>query len=187
MKLFDYSELIRVIDNVEIREEREKTMKLIDMAEKCRKLERELIESGILNDWNRFKQLCAKANVRLCVSHQGSNSMGCVINHPEKFQYCQEYKDNGTFVKCMSSGSYWSDYFGFIYKDEKIVWQISHTTGKHSFEGFGTNDVEKEYLTKIYLLETFKNTYEDYRNFQLQKIKEKFGSRITTEDIIKEG
>lgn len=186
MKLYDYSELIRVIDNIEIREEREKTMDLINLKERYKELERTIIKSGILDDWNRLKQLCSKADVRLCVSHQGSQSIGRIIGHKEDFKYCQEYRDEGIFSTCMSSGSHWSDYYGFIYTAEKeLVWKITHTTKTHWFEGFAVEKIEEKYQTRIYLLETFKNTYEDYRNFQLKKIEEKFNSRIKLEDIIK--
>ena len=184
MKLFNYDELVRVIGNVEDREERERNNDLINLKEKYKTLKRTLIESGILDDWSRLKQLCAKANVRLCVSHQGKLSMGCVINHPEDFKYCKEYKDNGTFRECMSSGSSWSDYFGFFYTTETgFNWNIVHTSSYHGFEWFKTE--EDEYNTKIRLLETFKNTYENYRSFQLKKIEKKFENRIKTEDILK--
>lgn len=186
MKLFDYSELIRVIDNVEIREKKEKEMGIISLKEKYRKLERTMIESGIFDDWNRLKRLCSKAKIRLCASHQGSNSIGCIVNHKEDYKYCQEYRDDGIFSKCMDSGSHWSDYFGFTYSVERsVVWNITHNTKTHWFNGFGTEDTEKEYTTKIYLLETFKNTYEDYRDFQLRRIEEKFNTRIKAEDIIR--
>lgn len=186
MKLFDYSELIRVIDNVELREKKEEAMALTNLKEKYKELEKTLIKSGILDDWNRLKQLCSKADVRLCVSHQGNQSIGRIIGHEEDFKYCQEYRDEGIFSTCMSSGSHWSDYYGFIYTAEKeLVWKITHTTKTHWFEGFAVEKIEEKYQTRIYLLETFKNTYEDYRNFQLKKIEEKFNSRIKLEDIIK--
>ena len=186
MKLFDYSELIRVINNVEFREEREKTQEIMNIKEQYINLKKEIINSGILDDWYRLKQLCSKANIRLSVSHQGSESMGRIIGHSEDFKYCQEYKDNGLFCKCMSSGSHWSDYFGFDYETGKdMFWKIYHTTNSRLFLGFGAEDVKKEYETKITLLKTFRDTYEDYRDFQLKKIEDKFQSRIKPEDIIK--
>jgi hypothetical protein len=182
MKLFDYSELIKVIENVELREQKEKDMALTNLKERYKELKKTLINSGIFDDWNRLKQLCAKADIRLCVSHQGNKSMGRIINHPDDFKYCKEYRDNGLFCECMSSGSSWSDYFGFNYEtDKSFNWHITHNTSYHGFEWFKTED--EEYKTKISLLETFKNTYEDYRDFQLKKIEEKFKSRIKPEDI----
>lgn len=184
MKLFNYDELVRVIGNVEDREERERNQEIVNIKEQYINLKRDIINSGILDDWYRLKQLCSKADIRLCVSHQGSESMGRIIGHPEDFKYCQEYKDNGSFRKCMSSGSSWSDYFGFVYTTETgFNWNILHTSSYHGFEWFKTE--EEEYKTKILLLETFKNTYEDYRDFQLKKIEKKFENRIKTEDIIK--
>ena len=185
MKMFDYSELIRVIDNVEIREEKERMNGIFALKERYKELEHSLIESGILDDWNRLKQLCLKANVRLCVSHIGKGSIGYVLGVGD-FRYCNVYADNGIIKKCMSSGSYWSDYYGFVYEPDKgIVWKKYHTTNTHFFEGFKEGQDEEKYETKIYLLETFRDTYEHYREFQLMKIQEKFGERIKTEDIIK--
>lgn len=184
MKLFDYSELIRVIDNVEIREQNEKDMALNELKKKYSDLKRNILASGILNDWNELKKLCSKAKVRLCVSHVGNSSIGCILNHKDGFSYCKEYSDNGTFSRCMSNGSSWSDYFGFIYDPKDgLRWNITHTSTYHGFNWFHTQ--EEEYETKINILETFINTYEIYRDFQLKKIKEKFQSRIEPEDILK--
>ena len=185
MKTYDYSELIRVIDNVKIREDEEKVMHVLSLKEKCQALECSLIESGILDDWNRLKQLCSKAGVRLCVSHIGDNSLGYVLGLGD-YSYCKEYKDDGAFMKCMSSGSSWSDYYGFVYKEAKgITWEIHHTTHSFSFNGFSEKEERSKYETRIYLLETFRDTYEHYREFQLKKVEEKWGSRIKTADIIK--
>lgn len=185
MELFDYSELIRVIDNVEIREKHEQVCELLQLIERYNQLEHSLVASGILDDWNRLKQLCKKANRRLCVSHQSDSSIGYVLGVGD-FRYGSVYKDDGSISKCMSDGSYWSDYYGFVYETDKgIVWKTSHTTKSHHFDGFNENMTKSMYLTRIELLETFRDTYENYRTFQLQKIKEKFEQRITVRDIIK--
>ena len=185
MKMFDYSELIRVIGNVEIREEKERVMGVIALKEKYNALEQELIESGILDDWNRLKQLCTKAKVRLCVSHQSEHSIGYVLGVGD-FQYCGEYNDNGMIRMLMSGGSSWSDYYGFTYEADKgVVWKVYHMTGYGHFNGFSEAQEKEKYETRIYLLETFRDTYAHYREFQLKKIEEKFASRIKIEDIIK--
>ena len=185
MKVFDYSELIRVIDNVEIREEREKAIGLLNLKDKYNELERSLIKSGILDDWNRLKRLCAKANVRLCVSHIGDNSIGYVLGVGD-FRYCNEYDDNGMIKKSMSGGSHWCDDYGFTYEADKgVIWKISHMTNTSHFNGFSMAQEKEKYETRIYLLERFRDTYENYRKFQLMKIEEKFANRIKVEDIIK--
>ena len=183
MKLFDYSKMIRVIDNIEIREAKEKAMEELNLKERYNELERSLIESGVLDDWNRLKWLCAKANVRLCVSHIGNDSIGYVLGVGD-FRYCNEYNDNGAIVKQMSGGSHWSDNFGFTYEADKgIIWKIYHSTNTHMFTYFKT--AEEAYRTRIQLLESFRDTYENYREFQLMKIEQKFANRIKVEDIIK--
>lgn len=185
MQMFDYSELIRVIDNVEIREEREKVMGVLKLKERYKELERSLIESGIFDDWNRLKQLCAKAKVRLCVAYQGDNSIGYILGVGD-FRYCCEYNDNGMIEKCMDSGGHWSDHYGFVYEADKgIVWKIYHMTNTHWFDGFSVTQEKEKYEARIYLLETFRDTYENYRAFQLKKIGDKFENRIKAEDIVK--
>jgi hypothetical protein len=52
-------------------------------------------------------------------------------------------------------------------------------------EGFTESQMEEKYKTRICLLETFRDTYENYRRFLLKKIEDKFASRIKAEDIIK--
>ena len=66
-----------------------------------------------------------------------------------------------------------------------LNWFISHSTNFHSFNGFGRDEIGKEYQIKIDLLLTFKETYEEYRDYQLKKVEEKFSNRIKTEDILK--
>lgn len=184
MKMFDYSELIRVIGNVEMREEREAMMKVLSLKEKCMNLERSLIESGIFDDWNRLKQLCAKARVRLCVSNQGSNSMGIRLGLND-YGYGHEYRDEGFFGAIMSSGSHWCDHYGFTYESgEGLIWKTRHMTSSYMFAGFKEGQDEKKWSTRIRLLETFRDTYENYRNLQLQNIEDKFATRIKATDII---
>ena len=185
MKLFDYSELIRVINNVEVREKNEKHVALMNLKDKYISLRDEMIESGIFDDWYRLKELCHKAGVRLCVSHQGDSSMGIVLGYND-YTYCKEYNDNGSFSVSMSSGSSWNDYLGFKYNPERgLQWFIFHATNYHSFNGFGRDEEGNEYQTKIDLLLAFKETYEEYRDYQLKKVEEKFSNRIKTEDILK--
>ena len=183
MKMFDYSEMIRIIGNVEMREEREKLMAILSLKEKCEKLEQSLVKSGIFDDWNRLKQLCAKAKVRLCVSNIGDDSMGIRLGL-NSYEYCNEYRDNGTFSTLMSSGSGWSDYYGFTYDGIKVTWTTHHTTSYRSFDGFNEKQEEKKWSTRMRLLETFRDTYESYRDYQLQRIEDKFATRIKAIDTI---
>ena len=185
MKMFDYSELIRVIDNVEIREEKERAMGVLKLKEQCQALERSLIESGIFDDWNRLKQLCAKAKVRLCVSNQGNSSMGIRLGMND-YGYGHEYRDEGCFSTLMSSGSHWSDSYGFTYESDKgVVWRAYHMTSSYMFSGFTDKQEKEKWSMRIYLLETFRDTYEQYRDFQLKHIEDKFVTRIKAVDIVK--
>jgi hypothetical protein len=185
MKIFDYSDLIRVINNVELREEQEKLVHQNNLKQQYEDLEYELVMSDIFADWYNLQKLCKKAGIRLSVSNQGKTSMGYIMNHPESYSYCKEYKDDGLFCFCMSSGGHWSDYYGFKYDDEHgLHWLIQHSTKSFLFYGF--NSETEKYEIKIKLLNKFKETYEDYRNFILSKVDEKFKNRIKPEDIIEE-
>ena len=50
MKLFNYDELVRVIGNVEDREERERNQEIVNIKEQYINLKRDIINSGILDD-----------------------------------------------------------------------------------------------------------------------------------------
>lgn len=191
MEMFDYSELIRVIGNIEIREEKEKNENILGLKKKLLELENSLIESGILDDWNRLKTLCVKAGTRLVVSHNGSDSIGYTLGVGD-FHYCEEYCDDGSVRIRMKDTYGWEYYPGFYYDPCKgIVWKIHRREYTKFSEGISAkhwsnkNDEKAEYEAKIALLETVRDTYGHYREFQLKQIEKKYANRIKTEDIIK--
>ena len=105
--------------------------------------------------------------------------------------YCREYQDgppiynnsNGMYATCVDSGSYYSNYFGFNYTPNTgFAWR-DFRSNDNNFTIF--NNEAEEYTTKIKLLQSFKATYEDYRDYQLKRIEKKFKNRIKTEDILK--
>lgn len=187
MTLFNYDNLIQAIKNVELRETKERVDQLQCLKDKCEALETSLINDGIIADWHRLKLLCQHAHVRLCVSFQAERSIGCVMGIGD-YTYCKPYQDNGWITKTMSSGSHWLDDYGFTYYPSKgIIWETHHLTATHHFTGFDENNmnsVEKKYSVRLELLEEFRDTYENYRNFLLNKVEAKYGPRIKAEDII---
>lgn len=191
MEMFDYSKLIRVIGNVEIREEKERDENILGLKEKIKELENTLVESGILDDWNRLKCLCAKAGTRLVVAGIGSDSIGYVFGIGD-FHYCEEYRDDGSVRIQMKDTYGWEYYPGFYYDPCKgIVWKIHRREYTDFSEGISKkhwnnkNDEKLEYEAKISLLETVRDTYKHYRDFQLKQIEKKYANRIKAEDIIK--
>lgn len=187
MTLFNYDNLIQAIKNVELRETKERVDQLQCLKDKCEALETSLINDGIMADWYRLKLLCQHAHVRLCVSSQAQHSIGCVMGIGDH-TYCKSYQDNGWIAKRMSSGSHWLDDYGFTYYPSKgIIWETHHLTTTHIFTGFDENNmnsVEKKYSVRLELLEEFRDTYENYRKFLLNKVEAKYGPRIKAEDII---
>ena len=95
----------------------------------------------------------------------------------DDFEY---FEDNGMFMKCMSSGSHWSDYFGFSYKDREFKWKsvILH----HLHYSMVLMMKPLNLIQKIKLIELFMERYEEYRNIQLQRIYMKIG-KVTEETI----
>lgn len=183
MEIFDYSELIRVVKNTNAREELEIRQHRSDTINDYLHYEEAVVKSGIIQDWVELKNLLSTAKIRLNVAHLGESSIGIVTGKGD-YHYCSEYEDNGFFGSCMSSGSYWSDYFGFKnLKNGRLNWEIYHTTGYKSFTGFKT--VYEECLEKRKILEEFCKTYQDYRDFQLEKLNEMYANRIQAEDILK--
>ena len=78
----------------------------------------------------------------------------------------------------MSSGSHWSDHFGFSYYDRKLKWHIWHSTDSVLFTEFPNEDAEIE--AKIKLIQLFLSHYEEYRSVQLDRINKKM-SKISKE------
>lgn len=175
MKVYNYSNLLQVIRDINTNKTMAENDRITDKKNKLLKLEMELKTSGLLDDWYDLKKLCREANVRI-MPYGGwdEEKQEPLINN---YQY---FADNGMFMKCMSSGSHWSDYFGFSYKDKDFKWKTCHTTSSVFFNGF--NDEITELITKIKLIKLFMETYEEYRNIQLQRIYMKIG-KVAEETI----
>lgn len=176
MEILNYTNLLKVIDNIEIREEKEDIERTLDMEKEYELLELKLKKSGLLDDWYGLKQVCRKVNVRLLP--YGSNLTSSMF----------KFADIGSYECCMSSGSHWSDYYGFTYTPENgITWKVWHTTNTHLWGGFGESREEQrsKYRYRIAAIEKFMDSYEKYREFQLPKIEEALKDRVKPEDIIK--
>ena len=175
MMLYNYDNLldaVREIKTNKVIAENERTMNKMN---KLLRLENTLKSSGILDDWYDLKRTCRELDIRI-MPYGGwdESKFGPLMKYYEYFQ------DDGTFSKCMSSGSHWADYFGFSYKDREFKWKCLHTTRTTFFNEF--DDENTEIDTKIRLIELFMSRYEEYRLVQLQRIYTKMG-RITEETM----
>ena len=173
--LYNYDNLldaVREIKTNKVIAENERTMNKMN---KLLRLENTLKSSGILDDWYDLKRTCRELDIRI-MPYGGwdESKFGPLMKYYEYFQ------DDGTFSKCMSSGSHWADYFGFSYKDREFKWKCLHTTRTTFFNEF--DDENTEIDTKIRLIELFMSRYEEYRLVQLQRIYTKMG-RITEETM----
>lgn len=176
MKMYDYNNLLIAVNDIKLNKAIAENERTMNKKNKLLKLEQELKSSGILDDWYDLKRICREFNVRIMpYGDWEENKRGALMDDHRYFA------DNGTFVKCMSSGSHWADYFGFSYKDREFKWIISHVTDTHLFNGFKDENIKID--AKIELIETFMKRYEEYRNIQLQRLYTKMGKTI--EEIIK--
>lgn len=161
--MYDYSNLLQAVRETNTNKIIAENNRIADKKNALSKLEMELKTSGLLDDWYDLKRLCREAGVRIMPYGRWDEEKCEPLM--DDFEY---FRDNGMFMKCMSSGSCWSDYFGFSYKDREFKWKICHTTSSTLFDGF--NNELSEFNTKMKLIELFMERYEEYRNIQLKRI-----------------
>lgn len=181
MKRYDYSGLIKVIGEIKTNQTKAINEELLSQKQRLADLENEVITSGMLEDWVELKHTCRQVGIRL-FPYGGYNS---VVKANEKntnvLMENSYFQDEGMFAT--PCGVHRHDY-GFVYKDGKIVWQWW-------FVGRSVNDSfcsEKEEIsTKISILERFLDTYEEYREIQLQRVMWAMGEIAENTKKIREG
>ena len=171
MMLYNYDNLLNAVREIKTNKTIAENERTMNKRNKLLRLENELKSSGILDDWYDLKRTCRELNIR--IMPYGGWDEAKTGKLMEEYWY---FQDNGTFSKCMSSGSHWCDYFGFSYKDREFKWKIWHTTSSSLFNGFENEDIEID--TKIRLIELFMSRYEEYRSVQLQRIYTKMGQTM---------
>lgn len=154
MKKYDYSGLLKSIGDMRTDREKAVNERLFSRKQQLLDLENKVVSSGMLEDWVGLKDVCRKAKVCL---------------NPAENNY-DNYKGNGVFgVYTISSYNYLSQDFGFILKDGNLVWKWENDKGRFESE-------EQEINIKIKVLNSFLDTYEEYRDFQLQRVFNAMGS-----------
>ena len=181
MKRYDYSGLIKVIGEIKTNQTKAINEELLSQKQRLADLENEVITSGMLEDWVELKRTCRQVGIRL-FPYGGYNSV--VNKNEENTSVLMEnsyFQDEGMFAT--PCGVHRHNY-GFVYKDGKIVWQWW-------FIGRSVNDSfcsEKEEIsTKISILERFLDTYEEYREIQLQRVMWAMGEIAENTRKIREG
>lgn len=154
MKKYDYSGLLKAIGDIKTDKKKALNERLLSHKQQLTILENKVISSSMLQDWENLKNVCIQAGVNLNLAH----------NKYDK------YKGHGTFADFVLSSHNFLHYnFGFVFKDGDLVWRWDNT--KAQFE-----DEEYEIKTKMYLLNEFLDTYEEYREIQMQRIFNAMGS-----------
>ena len=116
MTIYDYSDLLKMIANINTDKIIAKNERTMNNKNRLAKMENKLLTCGILNDWYDLKKSCKRLNVRLApYGNWDEETQGPLM----KDQNGKYFMNNGTFSICMSSGSHWSDHFGFSYYDKE--------------------------------------------------------------------
>ena len=154
MKKYDYSGLLKAIGELKTDKKKALNERLLSYKQQLIELENKVLFSGMLQDWVNLKQICKQSGVGLNLSNS-------------KYD---KYKGHGTFADfTLSSHNFLHYNFGFIFKDGNLIWRWANSNAKFENE-------EYEIKTKMYLLNEFLDTYEEYREIQLQRIFDTMGS-----------
>ena len=154
MKKYDYSGLLKTIGELKVDKKKALNERLLSYKQQLIELENKVLFSGMLQDWVNLKQICKQSGVCLNLSNS-------------KYD---KYKGHGTFADFVLSSHNFLHYnFGFIFKDGNLIWRWDNSNAKFENE-------EYEIKTKMYLLNEFLDTYEKYREIQLQRIFDTMGS-----------
>ena len=181
MKRYDYSGLIKVIGEIKTNQTKAINEELLSQKQQLADLENEVMTSGMLEDWTELKRTCRQVGIRL-FPYGGYNS---VVNKNEEntsvLMNDSYFQDEGMFATSCGFHRY---NYGFIYKDGSIVWQWWFI-GKPVNDSFCS---EKEKIaTKISILKKFLDTYEEYREIQLQRVIWAMGEIADNTEKIRKG
>ena len=181
MKRYDYSGLIKVIGEIKTNQTKAINEELLSQKQRLADLENEAITSGMLEDWVQLKNTCRQVGIRL-FPYGGYNS---VVNKNEDntsvLMNNSYFQDEGMFATSCGVHRY---NYGFIYKDGSIVWQWWFI-GKTVNDSFCSE--KEEIATKISILKKFLDTYEEYREIQLQRVIWAMGEIAENIERIREG
>lgn len=173
MKLYDYTNLLKVVNEIDLETSKLNNMKEMTLKNKYLELERKLLDSGLLEDWCGLSKLGYTDYYNRWRSERLNN----IYTDSKEFI---EYDRDWRIKIMMSSGSHWSDYLCIYPRSSvnqgKLVWCITHTTHTQLFKQF--KNVEQEYKTKILMIEALMETYEEYRDFMLARLAENIGKKL---------
>ena len=181
MKRYDYSGLIKVIGEIKTNQTKAINEELLSQKQRLADLENEVITSDMLEDWTELKRTCRQVGIRL-FPYGGYNS---VVNKNEDntkvLMNDSYFQDEGNFsTRC----GFRNNNYGFIYKDGKIVWHWWFI-GRVVEDSFSSE--KEEIATKISILQKFLDTYEEYREIQLQRVIWAMGEIADNTEKIRKG
>lgn len=182
MQLHDYSNLLNVIDELDL--EKVRLTNTIEANEKTElaRLEKELLNSGMLKDWHDLVEVLTRAKVRGCP-------------YPNMLPGTAQFMDNYTFtyhVNSRSSG-YRQDYHGI--KPNGISNTISYVTWSNGygseekvdiFAAYGHDPVMRKVRVETTLIKDFMNAYPLYKEIKLKEVYAKIDKKRRDNEALKE-
>lgn len=185
MKIYDYSNLLTVIDKLDTEKEDLIAEKNAIEAMYLDNLENKLFASGMLEDWYGLIKAMKKAGVRGCP-------------YPEVIPGKAKFEDNYLFVYTVNSGSsgYRCDYLGLTHGDSESPnaptyrqWSTGYGSEKKIdiFAKYGGDPVMKKVRIQTTLIEEFMENYPKYREIKLKQIYEKIGQKSEEVEKLRKG
>lgn len=170
MKVYDYSNLLTVINNLDMEKAILINKQEMNKKNELIKLERQLLESKMLEDWKGLNEALRKAKVRGCP-------------YPKRIGIHAEFSDNYTFDYRVYSCSYDSVYYCLSEKNttDEIIYCERFITGSARHRMI-TSETEKVRVKTI-LIKEFMQYYPEYREIKLKELYEKIG--IKAEEVEK--
>ena len=173
MDKYDYSNLLNVIGNLDVEKKKLINQKELDEKNQLVDLERQLIDSGMLDDWFGLTKALKAAGVRGCP-------------YPETLPGSAQFKDDYAFSYCVNSTSsgYREDWFGIRpLKENSFINYYEHSHGYGSenkidiFATYGRDPVMHKIRVKTTIIKDFMENYPKYREIKLKELYEVIGKK----------
>ena len=170
MKLYDYSNLVKVIREVDLQAKKLANEKEMCEKNKLAELENELLNSGIIQDWHELSKFSERTYSRW--ESETLNDHYIRTNEFYEFHYL-----GGTHGIAFTMSYYYGHYhFGISlnksYEANKIVWVNTH-------------DWSFDAKTKIKIIEMLFRVYEEYRTYSLIKTNEAINEKLQKNEKVR--
>lgn len=167
MKLYDYTSLLKIVDEIDLEKTKLLNIQEMQLKNKCADLEFKLLNSGILEDWVQLLDLAKKCDCGGGLSYWDNKYLN---DNYEKYGKRISYEGRGDISR---TADWCGDvHYGLLVRKSvnsgKIEWGTIYNYSLGTWKGF--DSPKREFETKIMIIEALFNTYEEYRNYNLTKL-----------------